>query len=149
MGYQAAAQVAALLAQSVSDRGAVVQAVSDVSGCGPSLAGDEQTFSAAASSRASLLSQLSGVPGASTLPAGLLGDLSGAWQSSAAADQDFAGWAQDELANGCTPDDTADPDYQAASGPDDNATADKQAFAAAWNPVAERYGLTQYQWNDL
>src|SRR5438552_898624 len=66
---QAAAQVAALLAQSVSDRGAVVQAVSDVSGCGPSLAGDEQTFSAAASSRASLLSQLSGVPDAATLPA--------------------------------------------------------------------------------
>jgi hypothetical protein len=146
---QAAEQVAELLAQSVSDRGAVVQAVSDVNGCGPDLSGDEQTFSQAASSRATLIAELAGLPGTSALPAGLVGDLSGAWQASEAADQDFAGWAQDELASGCTPGDSADSSYQAASGPDNEATADKQAFAAAWNPVAGRYGLTEYQWNEL
>ena len=145
----AAGQVATLLAQSVSDRGAVVQAVSDVNGCGPDLASDEQTFSEAASSRASLITQLSAVPDAATLPQGLVDQLSAAWQASEAADQDFAGWAQDELNGGCTPDDSADPEYQAASGPDNDATADKQAFVAEWNPVAAQYGLTQYQWDEL
>jgi hypothetical protein len=34
-------------------------------------------------------------------------------------------------------------------GPDNQATIDKKAFVSAWNPVATRYGLSTYQWNQL
>jgi hypothetical protein len=75
--------VAGLLAQSVSDRGAVVQAAADVNACGPDLVADAQTFT------------------------------------------------------------------QAATGPDDEATSYKQEFAGLWDSLADEYGLTAYQWDQL
>ena len=146
---QAATSVAGMLARSGSDRTAIVNAVGDVSGCGPNLAADPAVFEQAAGSRQSLLGSLASLPGRGLLPAALVTDLTDAWQASIAADDDFARWADDEIAKGCVANDTSDPGYQAATTPDNEATAAKQAFVAQWNPLAARYGLTQYQWDQL
>ena len=74
----------------------------------------------------------------------MLQDLSGAWQASAAVDSDYAQWAQDEGAGTCAPDDTTAPNFQATSGPNEQATQDKLAFTRLWNQLADSYGLTQY-----
>lgn len=142
---QAATSVARLLARSGSDRTAIISAVNDVSACGPNLAGDPKVFEQAASSRQSLLRDLASMPGRGALPRALITDLTGAWQASTAADNDFARWAKDEIAKGCVPNDAGDPGFQAAATPDSEASTDKNAFVAQWNPLAARYGLPQYQ----
>jgi hypothetical protein len=50
---------------------------------------------------------------------------------------------------GCSQNDQADPNYAAATGPDNRAKADKIAFVGEWNPIAAKYGLTSYQWDQL
>jgi eukaryotic-like serine/threonine-protein kinase len=77
----------------------------------------------------------------------MLQDLTSAWQASVAADQDFVAWAQDE-SRGCVPD-QSDPNLQAATNPDLQATSYKTAFLRRWNPLATEYGLTTYQQNEL
>lgn len=146
---QAAASLAALLQSSVSDRSSVNAAYNDVLQCGPNLTQDAQTFSSAAASRQQLLSQLISMPGGSALPSQMLSDLTAAWQASINADKDFAGWAQDEASGNCTPNGQSDPHFQAANGPDLQATAAKKAFTSLWNPVASQYGLTRYQQGEL
>ena len=146
---QAASGLAGLLAQSVTDRIAVTQAVSDVSNCGPNLEQDVTTFDQAASSRETLLSQLAVLPDRSALPSALLQALTAAWQASVQADQDFAQWATDETDGGCTTNDQSDPAFQAAAGPDGQATVDKQTFVRLWTPIAAQYGLPVYQWDQL
>jgi hypothetical protein len=146
---QAATTLAGLLSQSSSDRTAIQQAYNDVSNCGPQLTQDQQTFQNAAMSRQGLISQLSKLPGAATLPAALLSDLSGGWQASQQADQDYAQWAGDQSANGCTQQAYSDPAYTAAATPNNQATADKTSFVALWNPVAQQYGLATYTKDNL
>lgn len=146
---QTATNLAGLLAQSVTDRSSIVNAVNDIGACGPTLSQDPQILESAAASRESLLSQLASLPGRSALSGRMLQALTGAWQASAAADQDFARWAQDELSQGCTPNDQADPNFQAAAAPDAQATKDKKAFVSLWDPIAAQYGLTSYTWNKL
>jgi len=146
---RAAESLAGLLAQSVTDRSSTVHAVNSVNQCGPTLSQDPQVFESAAASRRGLLSQLASLPGRSALSRQVLQALTGAWQASATADRDFARWAQDELSRGCTQNDQADPNFQAAAGPDAQATADKKAFVNLWNPIAAQYGLTSYAWNQL
>lgn len=141
---QAAQSLSEMLSQSVSDRTAIVQAVSDIETCGSSLNQDPQVFESAASSRRTLLTELASMPGASALPTPMLQDLTGAWQASIAADTDFARWANDEIAHGCVRNDTSDRGSVAANGPDAQATADKQAFVSMWNPIATQYGLSMY-----
>lgn len=144
----AAGDLARLLADSVNDRAAIVAAVSDVNACG-NTSGDARTFQQAARSRELLVTRLAVLRDRSMLPAQMLTDLAGAWQASYQADEDFAAWAGRENSHGCTPNDSTEPDYQAAAVPDAQATADKQAFVRGWNPIAAAYGLTTYQWNDL
>ncbi len=146
---QAAKGLAGLLAQSVKDRTAIVQAVSDVEQCGPNLSSDSQTFQSAATSRQNLLTRLANLSGRSALPPNMLAALTGAWQNSVKADQDFAQWSQDEVSRGCVKNDQSDPGEQAADGPDAQATTDKQNFVSMWNPIATQYGLPAYQWNQL
>lgn len=148
---QTAAQgLAQLLASSVSDRSAVVAAVADVNACGSGLSQDAQTFQQAAAHRQQLIGQLGSLPGATTLPAQMIQDLSNAWQASRQADQDFAAWAGDENSgSGCTQNDSGNANYQAANGPDNEATTAKQEFVRLWNPVATQYGLATYQWDQL
>src|SRR6185437_13951704 len=146
---QAAANVATMLSQSVSDRAAIISAASDVGDCGPNLGSDAKVFDDAASSRKSLLTSLTTMPGRTALPAALLSDLTQAWQASIAADQAYAKWANDENTQGCVANDTSDPGYQATVTPNTNATTYKTAFVGQWNPVAAKYGLTQYKQNQL
>jgi len=145
---QAAARLSGLLAQSVTDRATVIDAVAAVRGCGPSVHHDARILAEAASSRERMLSQLGSLPGRSMLPTAMLQDLAGAWQASAQADADLARWA-DEIARGCHRTSGSDASLRASYGPDARATADKQAFASLWNPVARRYGLTAYEWSQL
>jgi hypothetical protein len=146
---QAAESLASLLAQSVTDRAAIDDAYDDVQSCGPSLSADAQAFQNAATSRQQLVSQLADLPSGAALPVQMLQELSGAWQASAATDSDYAQWALDEQAGNCTPDDTADSDFQAASGPNQEATQDKLAFTSLWDQLADSYGLTQYSPDQL
>jgi hypothetical protein len=146
---QAARALAALLAQSGTDRAAVTQAFSAVADCSAGLSQDETIFSNAASSHQSLLGELAALPGRSALPASMLADLTAGWQASVAADQDFARWTQDEISRGCSANDQADASYQAAMVPDHQATTDKKAFAALWTEIANEYGLPLYQYNQI
>ena len=146
---QAAVRLSGLLAQSVTDRAAVIDAAADVRGCGPSLRQDARTFASAASSRQRLLSRLGSLPGRSLLPAAMLPDLTGAWQASAQVDTDLAQWAEGKIAHGCHGNSRSDARLRASYVPEGQATAGKQAFASLWNPVARRYGLTTYQPNQF
>ena len=146
---QAAQQLGDMLSQSVSDRTAITQAVGDVRACRPSLSQDPQVFQSAASSRRTLLAELGRMAGASTLPAPMLQNLSGAWQASMDADNDFAQWADDEITHPCVQNDTGDPGSVAAKGPDAQATTDKKAFVSMWDPIAMQYGLSTYTWEQL
>jgi hypothetical protein len=146
---QAAVRLSGLLAQSVTDRAAVINAVVDVRGCGSSLHQDARTFARAASSRRHLLARLGSLPGRSLLPAAMLRDLTGAWQASAQADTDLARWADGKIARGCHRNGGPDASLRASYVPDRRATTDKQAFTSLWNPVARQYGLTTYQWYHL
>jgi hypothetical protein len=144
----AAAALAALLARSVADRGAIVNADVDASHCGPALRRDPQTFRSGARARQLLLRQLESLPGRSALPAAMIQALSSAWQASMAVDQDLARWAQDEVAQRCRHS-HGDPYLQASNGPDQQATAGKTAFVSMWNPIAAKYGLSPYQTSQL
>jgi hypothetical protein len=146
---QAAVRLSGLLAQSVTDRTAVIDAAVDVRGCGRSLRQDARTFASAASSRQHLLSRLGSMPGRSLLPAAMLQDLTGAWQASAQVDTDLARWADDTIARGCHRNSRSDPHLRASYVPEAQAAAGKKAFASLWNPVARQYGLTTYQPNQL
>ena len=146
---QAAVGLSGLLAQSVTDRAAVIDAAEDVRGCGPSLRQDAQTFTRAASSRQHLLSRLASLPGRSLLPAALLPNLTTAWQASAQVDTDLARWAADTIARGCHHNRRSDAGLRASYAPESRATAGKHAFARLWNPIARQYGLTTYQRNQF
>jgi hypothetical protein len=147
---QAAAGLAGLLAQSVTDRAAVTNAAEDVRACGPSLSQDAQTFAHSASSRQQLLGRLASLPGRSLLPAALLQDLTSAWQASAQVDNDLARWAQDNATRGCHHHKgRSDAFLRASAGPEARATVGKRAFAARWNPIARQYGLKTYERNEL
>ena len=145
---QAAQALSALLATSVTDRSSINAASNDVAACGPNLSQDQQTFETAASSRQSLISQLSTLQGVSTLPAAMVQSLSSAWQASEQVDQDYATWASDEF-SGCTPNGTSNQSYQDALTPNQQATQAKMAFASAWDPIATTYNLATYQWDQL
>jgi hypothetical protein len=146
---QAATHVATMLAQSVSDRAAIISAAGGVGSCGPNLAAAPKVFGDAASSRQSLLASLTALPGRAALPPALVSDLTQAWQASIAADQAYAKWANDEITQGCVKDDTNDPGYRATITPNLNATKYKTAFVAQWNPIAAQDGLKQYQQGQL
>ncbi len=147
---QAAGALAALLARSGTNRSAITQAVTDVQNCSSDLGQDKTVFDSAAASRTSLLTDLGTLPDRSALPAAMLQDLTAAWQASVLADQDYAKWTQDGISQGCsTSGYSSDPNYQAASVPDQQATTNKQAFAALWSGIASKYDLPDYQWNQI
>jgi hypothetical protein len=142
-----ASNLSKLLAQSVSDRGAINDAYNDVASCGPTLSQDQATFQQAVTSRQALLGQLGSMADASALPAPMISSLTQAWTASIKADQDFAAWAGDESAN-CTKG-GSDANLSAATVPDNQATQDKTSFVASWNPIATQYGLPTYAQDQL
>ena len=146
---QAAQDLATLLETSASERSSVNSAYNDVVACGPDLQQDAQAFRDAETSRKQLLSQLSGDSSLAALPAQMIQNLTGAWQASAQVDDHYAAWAQHEASAGCTNNDTTDPRWQAAVGQNKTATDDKTSFLAAWNQIANTYGLPTYSLSQL
>jgi hypothetical protein len=145
---QAASHLVGLLTQSGSDRGDVDDAVVNTEGC-KALPTDERVFSRAAANRQNLLTKLGSLSGRSALSQTMVQDLTGAWQASAQADSDLSKWAADEASH-CRPGKTGnDPNLQASYGPDGQATTDKKAFTNLWNPVARKYGLRTFQWEQI
>jgi hypothetical protein len=147
--HAAASALAALLAQSVTDRDTIVRAVGAVDQCTSGLAQAPREFQDAATSRQRLLQQLSGLSGRSALPAAMLQELTSAWQVSATVDQDLAKWAQDEVSGGCHQNNHSDANYAASNAPDVQATNGKTAFVGMWDPIAAKYGLTRYSTSQL
>ncbi|HWG16162.1 MAG TPA: hypothetical protein VG268_23080 [Streptosporangiaceae bacterium] len=145
----AASALAALLAQSVTDRDKIVSAVGAVNNCSSGLSQAPQAFQNAAAGRQRLLQQLARLSGRSKLPAAMLQDLTGAWQASATVDQDLGKWAQDEVSKGCSKQDHGDANFQASNTPDVQATNDKTAFVSVWNQVAAKYSLARYTTGQL
>jgi hypothetical protein len=145
---QAADSLAALLSQSAGDRKSINGAVHDVAHCGPNLDQDAQVFRSSATSRQQLLQQLADLPSRSALSGRMLQNLTGAWQASVQADEDFEAWAQDQVSSGCVRN-QPDSNLQAAIGPDLRATADKTAFLRLWNPLAVQYNLATYLQKNL
>jgi hypothetical protein len=134
-----------LLVRSASDRSAIVGATSDIPSCA-NLAADENTLSSAATSRQTLLDQLTQLD-LSQLPdsATLVSTLTAAWQASLQSDRSYAAWAADLEAAGCVGNGSSnDPNLQAAQSSDAQATMSKREFVAAWNGIAPTYNLPQY-----
>ena len=140
----AATRLSGMLKQSGAYHSDVNAAVGDVQSC-QRLRTARSAFGASAGNRQNLLNELRTLPGRATLPASLLQELTGAWQSSVQVDNDLHDWAQDEISGGCDPKKVADDShYKASLGPDGTATSDKQAFAKDWAPIARKYGLPAY-----
>jgi hypothetical protein len=145
----AASALASLLGQSVTDRVTIVNAVGAVNQCTSGLSQAPKAFTDGATGRQKLLQQLAHLSGRSTLPAAMLRELTGAWQASATVDTDLGKWAQDEVAHGCHQNDHNDANFAASNTPDVQASNDKAAFVALWNPIAAKYGLTRYSTSQL
>ena len=141
--HQEAQLLSNLLSQSAGDRSAVVAATQTIAACGD-VDGAIQTLNTAASSRQSLIQELNGLT-VTGIPNGVtLGQtLQQAWQASLAADQSYASWGEDESFD-CTPNDTGDSNYQAASGSDQTATNAKTLFSTMWASVAQQFNLPSY-----
>jgi hypothetical protein len=145
----AAQALAGLLAQSATDHSSIANAVTNVNKCSPNLASDARVFRQAARSRQQLLAKLATLPDRSALPAQVTQQLTSAWQASQQADRDYGAWTGDQISHGCKANDTSDANYQAAAGPDNQATTAKVAFVGRWDPIATSYGLPSYQWDEL
>lgn len=148
---QEATALNVLLDRSVADRATVVAAVQEIEMCS-SLSSAQQDLRGAAEHRQALLDQL-GHMNLSELPTGeqLRAKLQGAWQSSAQSDRNYASWAEEAQAAGCSPGGSAPhtPSYTAAQSTDQAASQEKSAFVAPWNAVASNYGLPQRREGEL
>lgn len=140
---QAATALAGLLSQSGTDHADVNAAVTNVEGC-KALAADARTFNKAARNRRTLLTKLARLPGRSALPAGMISNLTNAWQASATVDAELAKWATSEAGH-CKKNDLKNPNYAASLPFDSKATNGKTAFVGQWNGLARKYGLSVYQ----
>ncbi|MEU9120334.1 hypothetical protein AB0C96_10805 [Streptomyces sp. NPDC048506] len=136
----------ALLGDSNSSRSSVIGAVNGIKSCS-NLDGAAKDLRAAAGQRNDLVKRLQQLP-VDKIPnqAELTAALTKAWQSSAAADNHYADWA-DQLGGGkkgChkgKPHGTkAAAQGNAASG---QATQAKKQAARLWNPLAQKYGMTE------
>jgi serine/threonine-protein kinase len=58
-------------------------------------------------------------------------------------DNDYLAWAQQQQSSGCSVG-TNSKYYQQATSLDSQATTDKEIFVGTWNPIATKYGLTQF-----
>jgi hypothetical protein len=134
--------VNALLVESGMDRTRLRAGVSALNSC-TDVEGHAQTMTSVAASRRNLLERAESLsfaklPDGATLKRALLKALT----SSVEADGDLAAWADDLARLGCTPGNTTnDPNYQAATAPDNAAESQKMQFAQMWDPVATQFYL--------
>jgi hypothetical protein len=83
--------------------------------------------------------QVGAIPNGSTLKSQLMTAL----QISLSIDNDYLTWARQQQSSGCTVG-TSSTYFQDASNEDSQATADKETFLSTWDPIANAYGLEQF-----
>ncbi|BDH15584.1 hypothetical protein [Streptomyces hygroscopicus] len=135
----------ALLGDSNNSRSSVIGAVNSIKTCS-NLGGAAKDLRAAAGQRNDLVKRLQQLP-VDKIPNHdrLTAALSKAWQSSAAADNHYAAWAgQVGSKKGCHKG-KARLSRQTAQGnaASGQATTAKKQAAQIWNPLAQKYGLTE------
>ncbi|GCD43628.1 hypothetical protein GKJPGBOP_03309 [Streptomyces paromomycinus] len=135
----------ALLKDSNNSRDAVIGAVKSIKSC-DNLDAAAKDLRDAARQRNDLVSRLAKLP-VDKLPGSgeLTASLNEAWKSSASADNHYAAWAgQVKGKKGC-PKGKARGGKEPAKGNADSgrATKAKQQAAKLWNPIAQKYGLTE------
>jgi hypothetical protein len=147
--HDQASQLNALLTQSGTARGSVVDAVAAVSSCADVSAG-ASALAAAADSRQDALDQLESLD-TDALPHGaqLRSTLRTALQKSLEADQYFAAWAQSVQRGGCGGSAPHDSQYQVGIQASREATAAKHQFVRLWNPIAASEGLPSLEEKDI
>ncbi len=136
-----------IIGQSAQARSNVEGAVSAIGNCGD-ISGAISTLQSDAALHQTDLSQLnttvvSAIPGGQTVQM----DLAQALQQSALSDQDYADWGND--VSGCSGTAPQTSNWAAAQAADQQASAAKQAFTAAWNPVAQQLGLPTQDPNQI
>ncbi|MEV8528300.1 hypothetical protein AB0451_29775 [Streptomyces sp. NPDC052000] len=136
-----------VLADSGSSRDAVIGAVAEIRACGK-LDQAAAALRGAAKQRGDLVTRLGGLS-LDKLPAHdkLSGDLTRAWQSSAAADNHYAAWADavaGDKGKNCK-DGHAKRNKDAGQGDkaSGDATKAKQEASGLWNAIATKYSLTK------
>ncbi|MFD9412369.1 hypothetical protein ACFWBN_35925 [Streptomyces sp. NPDC059989] len=150
-GRPQAVQLDKLLADSNDSRASVIKAVDDIKSC-KNLDQAASDLRDAARQREELVTRLQELK-VDQLPdnARLTAALTKAWQSSAAADNSYAAWAQDVGADkgdkgdkGCKDGKAKNSDNAAAGNKaSGEATKAKESAAALWNNIATKYGLTK------
>ncbi|MEU3060955.1 hypothetical protein AB0P12_05010 [Streptomyces subrutilus] len=144
-GGPQAVQLDKLLADSNDSRAAVIKAVEDIKTCS-NLDRAASDLRDAARQREELVTRL-GELKVDQLPdnAKLNAALTKAWQSSAAADNSYAAWAQDVTGpDGCKDGKARSTDNAAAGNrASGDATKAKEQAATLWNTIAAKYSLTK------
>ncbi|MCN9241982.1 hypothetical protein NGF19_14475 [Streptomyces sp. RY43-2] len=136
-----------LLSENSGRRSGVSDAVRSMTRCSD-LAGDRQVFAGAADARSELVDKLDAL-GVDRLPSSLVSDLRTAWRSSEEADRAYVR-VVDVVSGNCTPSAvTGTSAWRDADSANSDATTAKQDFVAAWNPLADEYGLPGLSWTDL
>ncbi|GAA2663870.1 hypothetical protein [Streptomyces lunalinharesii] len=137
----------ALLADSNNSRSAVIGAVQNIKTC-TNLDGAANDLRSAAGQRNDLIKRLQQLP-VDQIPnnAQLTAALTKAWQSSAAADNHYAAWADKTAGKGGCDKGHAKGGKEPAQGnaASGAATKAKQQAAALWNPIAQKYSLREHQ----
>ncbi|MCK7622898.1 hypothetical protein MUU72_07270 [Streptomyces sp. RS10V-4] len=137
----------ALLADSNNSRSAVIGAVQNIKTC-TNLDGAAGDLRSAAGQRNDLIKRLRQLP-VDKLPdsARLTAALTKAWQSSAAADNHYAAWADKTAGKGGCDKGHAKGGKEPAQGnaASGAATEAKKEAAGLWNPIAKKYGLRAHQ----
>ncbi len=80
--------------------------------------------------------------------AALKSQLMDALKISLRIDNDYLSWAQQQANSGCAYGFNSTY-YSQATTLDSQATTDKEIFVGTWNPIAQQYGLTQFQASDI
>jgi hypothetical protein len=141
----------ALLADSNNSRSSVVRSVQNIKQC-KALGKAASDLRAAAKQRTALVRRLAELK-TDKIPSGtqLNASLKSAWQSSASADNHYAGWAgQVAHKKGCHKGKAkSSRRLAAANTASGKATIAKKKAARLWNPTAKKYGLKERQFGEL
>lgn len=140
-GLAQATAIAHYLTESQQARQGIGAAISSIGTC-TDIASAVTTLRNAAATRSRIVTELASTD-VGSLPNGAaaVADLSQAMQTSSEADQHYAAWGS--AVTGCHGHAPHNADLAAAQQADTAATRAKQRFAAAWNPIAARYGLPE------
>lgn len=153
--------ISTIVAATATDRSRVITAIDGVQSCSlPAAQGEDVIESVIADRRsavarlerfaASRPAQVGAEAGAQTnIP--VVNDLVTTLNASISDDVSYASWMGD-IAGGhttCGADPMTDPNFAAAKAQSDRTNSDKDAFVAAWNPLAVKYGKPTYAAGDF